>query len=53
MERNKKQRKLVTIKHKKIKSGFRINLNSWQLGDWLQIDYNGILDLGEVHWNIE
>jgi hypothetical protein len=34
-------------------SGFSINLCSCPVSDWLEIDCNGILDLGEVNWKIE
>ncbi|MCG9793387.1 hypothetical protein [Flavobacterium algicola] len=34
-------------------SGFSINLCCCPVSDWLEIDNNGILDLGEVNWKIE
>ena len=34
-------------------SGFGIRLNSCDLGDWLEIDMYGKLDLGDVQWSIE
>ena len=34
-------------------SGYAINLNTCILSDWLEIDFNGKLDLGEVNWKFE
>ncbi len=34
-------------------SGYGINLNTCELGDWLEIDFNGVLNLGDVTWKIE
>jgi hypothetical protein len=34
-------------------SGFGINLNSCELGDWLEIHMYGELNLGDVNWKIE
>ena len=30
-------------------SGYNIQLNSCEISDWLEIDFNGKLDLGEVN----
>ena len=30
-------------------SGYSIQLNSCEISDWLEIDFNGKLDLGEVN----
>lgn len=34
-------------------SGYSINLNTCELSDWLEIDFNGKLNLGEVNWKFE
>ncbi len=34
-------------------SGYSIQLNSCEISDWLEIDFNGKLDLGEVNWKFE
>jgi hypothetical protein len=34
-------------------SGFGINLNSCELGDWIEVDMYGALNLGDVNWKIE
>lgn len=34
-------------------SGFGINFNSCELGDWIEIHMYGELNLGEVNWRIE
>lgn len=34
-------------------SGFGINLNTCELGDWLEIDFNGVINVGDVNWKIE
>jgi hypothetical protein len=34
-------------------SGCGINLCCTELGDWLEIEMNGVLDLGEVNYKIE
>jgi hypothetical protein len=34
-------------------SGCGINLCCTEISDWLEIEMNGILDLGEVNWKIE
>lgn len=36
-------------------SGYGLNLKCVEGGisSWLEVDMNGILDLGEVNWNIE
>jgi hypothetical protein len=34
-------------------SGFGIRLNCTEIEDWLEIEMNGVLNLGEVNWKIE
>lgn len=34
-------------------SGCSINLCSCEVGDWLEIEMYGILNLGDVNWKIE
>jgi hypothetical protein len=34
-------------------SDYSINLNTCELSDWLEIDFNGKLDLGEVNCKIQ
>lgn len=34
-------------------SGYGINLNTCELGDWLEIDFYGVLNIGDVNWKIE
>lgn len=34
-------------------SGFGIRLCCTEIEDWLEIEMNGTLDLGEVNWKIE
>lgn len=34
-------------------SGFQINLKTCELGDWLEIDFHEVLDVGDVEWKIE
>jgi hypothetical protein len=34
-------------------SGCSIKLCCLGIGDWLEIEMNGVLDLGEVDWKIE
>jgi hypothetical protein len=33
-------------------SGFSINLCSCEFGDWLDVDMYGVLNLGDVSWEI-
>lgn len=34
-------------------SGCSIKLCCCEVGDWLEIEMNGVLDLGDVNWKIE
>ncbi|CAM3007833.1 hypothetical protein [Flavobacterium frigoris] len=34
-------------------SGCSIKLCCCELGDWLEIEMNGVLNLGDVNWKIE
>jgi hypothetical protein len=34
-------------------SGCSIKLCCCEVGDWLEIDMNGVLNLGDVNWKIE
>ena len=34
-------------------SGCIIKLCCCEVGDWLEIEMNGVLDLGDVNWKIE
>ena len=34
-------------------SGFGINLSCSELGDWLEVDMYGVINLGDVNWEIE
>lgn len=34
-------------------SGYGINSNVCEYGDWLEVDFNEVLNVGDVNWKIE